>query len=132
MQTVSNEEIAAALVSCPTVKEAAEQLNISPRTIYNRLRDNKCRGMYEAAKADVIREAVFSLNEKLGAALDTVGEIMTDKSNNPAVRLQAAQTIINNAGKMMQHLDQREADISESTVTRWEDEIGDMFCTYEE
>lgn len=38
------------------------------------------------------------------AAIDAVAEIMTDKEVNAAVRLQAAQTIINNAGKFAERL----------------------------
>lgn len=60
--------------------------------------------MYRAAKADLIRAAVFNLNNQLQEAVNTVAEIMADKENNPAIRLQAAQTILNNAGKFSQRL----------------------------
>lgn len=60
------------------------------------------------AKNDIIRKAVFNINEKLAAAVDSVAEIMTDKDNNPAVRLQAAQIILNNAGKFSDRLTQDE------------------------
>ena len=56
------------------------------------------------AKNDIIRKAVYSINQKLAAAIDSVSEIMTDKDVNPAVRLQAAQVIINNAGKFADRL----------------------------
>lgn len=43
------------------------------------------------------------------AAIDAVAEIMTDKEVNAAVRLQAAQTIINNAGKFADRLTKDES-----------------------
>ena len=62
------------------------------------------QALYKSAKADLIRAAVLNLNRQLQAAIDTVCEVMQDESNNAAVRLQAAQTILNNAGKFAQRL----------------------------
>lgn len=101
---VSNEEIIAALIASGTVKEAAAKTGVTPRTIYDRMNDREFRAEYMEAKNDIIRKAVFTINEKLSAAIDAVAEIMTDKDNNPAVRLQAAQTILNNAGKFAERL----------------------------
>lgn len=60
------------------------------------------------AKNDIIRKAVFSINEKLSEAIEAVAEIMKDKQVKPAIRLQAAQTILNNAGKFASRLTQDE------------------------
>ncbi len=103
-KAVSDEEIVAAILQHGTIREAAEAAGIAPRTIYDRMENRDFRALYMAAKNDIIRKAVFSINEKLSQAIDAVAEIMTDKDNNPAVRLQAAQTIINNAGKFAERL----------------------------
>lgn len=103
-KAVSDEEIIAAILQHGTLREAAEAAGIAPRTIYDRMEDREFRALYMAAKNDIIRGAVFSINQKLSQAIDTVAEIMTDKENNPATRLQAAQTIINNAGKFAERL----------------------------
>ena len=103
-KTVSNEEIIAALLQHGTMKDAAAAAGTTPRTIYDRMNDREFRAEYMEAKNDIIRKAVFTINEKLSAAIDAVAEIMTDKDNNPAVRLQAAQTILNNAGKFAERL----------------------------
>ena len=68
------------------------------------MNDGDFQALYKAAKADLIRAAVFNLNSKLQEAIDTVAEIMADPDNNAAIRLQAAQTILNNAGKFSQRL----------------------------
>ena len=103
-KTVSNEEIIAALLQHGTMKDAAAAAGTTPRTIYDRMNDREFRAEYMEAKNDIIRKAVFSINEKLSAAIDAVADIMNDKDNNPAVRLQAAQTILNNAGKFAERL----------------------------
>lgn len=103
-KAISNEEIIAALLQHGTVKDAAAAAGTTPRTIYDRMNDREFRAEYMEAKNDIIRKAVFTINEKLSAAIDTVADIMTDKDNNPAIRLQAAQTILNNAGKFAERL----------------------------
>lgn len=101
---VSDETIIAALIQSGTVKAAAEAAGVSTRTIYDRMQTREFVALYEAAKNDLIRQAVFSINGKLSAAIDEVSDIMTDKAVNPATRLQAAQTIINNAAKFAERL----------------------------
>ena len=77
-KAISNEEIIAALLQSGTIKEAARAAGTTPRTIYDRMKDREFRAEYMEAKNDIIRKAVFSINEKLGAAVDTVAEIMAD------------------------------------------------------
>lgn len=101
---VSNEQIVAALIQTGSAVKAAESLGISPRTIYDRQQEEDFQRLYNAAKADIIRGAVFGINRRLGDAVETVAAIMADESTNPATRLQAAQTIISNATKLAERL----------------------------
>ena len=103
-KAVSDEEIIAAILQHGTIREAAQAAGIAPRTIYDRMESRDFRSLYMAAKNDIIRKAVFTINEKLSEAINTVAEIMTNSEVNPATRLQAAQTIINNAGKFSERL----------------------------
>ena len=108
-KAVSNEEIIAALLQSGSIADAAAAAGVSPRTIYERLHnDNDFRGEYAEAKNSIMRKAVFSINERLGEAIEAVTEIMQDKGVNAAVRLQAAQTIINNATKLTEALQKDE------------------------
>lgn len=107
-KATSNEEIIAALLQHGTVKEAAAAAGTTPRTIYDRMQEREFVAEYEAAKTDIIRQAVFSINSKLSEAVDAVAEIMNNPDVNPATRLQAAQTILNNAGKFAERLTQDE------------------------
>jgi cell division septum initiation protein DivIVA len=111
IKAVSDEEIIAALLDHGTVKAAAEAAGTTPRTVYDRMSNREFRAAYAEAKNDIIRKAVFTINERLADAINTVSEIMNDARNNPAIRLQAAQTIINNAGKFADRLtrDERES-----------------------
>ena len=101
---ISDEEIIAALLSSGTIREAAQAAGISERALYERMKGGNFQALYKSAKADTIRAAVVSLNSKLQAAINTITEIMEDQEANPATRLQAAQTILNNAGKLADRL----------------------------
>lgn len=115
---ISNEEIIAALLQHGTIKAAADAAGVGIRTIYDRMNEREFRAEYAQAKADIVRQAVFSINGKLAAAIEAVADIMTDKEVNPATRLQAAQTIINNAGKFAERLTKDE------TAARTEGQTG--------
>lgn len=124
--TVSNEAIIAALLQSGTVKEAATAAGISARTIHDRMKNDEFKIEYAEAKNNVLRRAVNTMSEKLTAAVETVAEIMENPANNPAVRLQAAQTIIGNAAKLSEKLTQDEeqaAKIGRTVI----DELDEMF-----
>ena len=103
-KAISDERIIAALLDHGTIKAAAAAVGLSERAIYERMNTGDFQALYKSAKADLVRAAVLNINRQLQAAIDTVSEIMQDPDNNPAVRLQAAQTILNNAGKFATRL----------------------------
>ncbi len=110
-KAVSDEQIIAALLNNGTIKAAAGAVGISERTLYDRMSGGEFQALYKAAKADLIRAAVLNLNRQLQAAIDTVVEVMENPDNNPAVRLQAAQTVLNTAGKFAQRLQADETSV---------------------
>ena len=124
MKAVSNEEVVAALLQHGTVQQAAEAAGTSPRTIYDRLtNDDDFKELYANAKTDLLRKAVFSINDKLSEAIRTVYDIMTDENTAAATRLQCAQVIINNAGKFSERLtaaEKTEREHRARLLTFWE------------
>ncbi len=119
---VNNETIISALIQHGTIAEAAKAAGISTRTIYDRMRDKEFIADYMRAKSDIIRGAVFSINSKLSEAINCIADLMNDKEVAPAVRLQAAQTILNHADKFIRRLDYEER---QATIT--ENPLDDMF-----
>ena len=103
-KTVSDEEIISALLACSTVSEAAKKCGLATRTLYDRMKYKSFQLLYNGAKADVLRKAVFLITGKLTEAVEVVTEILSNTSVNPAIRLQAAQTIINSAVKLTDKL----------------------------
>lgn len=110
-KTISDEAIIAALLDHGTIRAAAKAVGLSERAIYDRMGDGEFQALYKSAKSDLVRAALLRINRHLERAIDTVAGIMEDEDNNAAVRLQAAQTIINNAGKFAQRLQANETGV---------------------
>lgn len=100
----TDEQIIAALLQHGTISAAAQACGVSTRTVYERMNEQNFQAEYREARTDILRKAAFSIAEKLSGAIETVWQIQNDKSVSPAVRVQAAQTIINNAGKFADRL----------------------------
>lgn len=120
MAQVTDEQIIAALLTQGTVKKAAAAVKLSERAIYDRMSTGEFKELYQEAKADIIRAAVFSINGKLQQAVETIADVMNNEDNNPATRLQAAQTILNSACKLAARLstDEQQAAIQRSN-NKW-------------
>jgi len=112
----TDEQIIAALLNTGTLRAAAAAVGISERAIYDRMSTGEFQALYKAAKTDIIRAVVFNITNRLREAVDTIADIMQDPGSSPAVRLQAAQTILNNVGKFAQRLQDEETD----TITQFD------------
>ncbi len=117
---VSNERIIAALMSSSTLAQAAEAADISGRALYDRMKEQSFRAEYQAARAALLRAAVTALNNRTAAAINTIAGIMEDTGANPAVRLQAAQTILNTAIKFSERLDKADNAALDARRTEFE------------
>ena len=109
-KAVTDEQIIAALLQHGTVKAAAAAAGLSVRAVYDRMNDCHFRAAYTAAQTDIIRAAVYSINSKLSAAVDTIAQVMEDQNTSAATRLQAAGMILNNAAKFTERLAKSEAE----------------------
>lgn len=109
MKKVSDEALLTALMEHGTIKSASAAIGLAPRTIYDRMHEREFRVMYEAARADVLRGAVSSLNGRIEKAVSTIEDIMDDTEAAAAVRLQAAGAILANVEKFSGRLTEAEA-----------------------
>ena len=99
---ITDEKMIKALATCGSVTATAVRLGIAESTIYRRLQDNEFRAKLEAVKGDVLREFKASYLESAERARNAVESMMDNDKINPAIRLQACQTIINTAVKFVE------------------------------
>lgn len=108
MSRVSDEQLIATLLTNGTKKSAAAALGISESVIYDRMKDKDFKAMYSAARADLLRETLAEIQKGTLSAVRTIVGVMENTENNPAVRLQAAQTLLNTAGRIAEALNKAE------------------------
>lgn len=121
MKKVSDEEIVACLMACRTMKETATKLGITERSLYERMGNGDFQVIYKTARTQVVQSAIYDLNAHIGEAISTISEIMNDKAVNPSIRIQAANTLIDNAHKFANRLKSEEMSISiQRDENRWE------------
>lgn len=100
-QRYSHEAVISALMLTGNVNKAAEKLGCQPRLIYNRLnKDEEFKQLYSQARTEQVKLAAAKLQRYTNTAIDCTLQIMLDKKTNPAVRLQAAQTVLNYSVKL--------------------------------
>lgn len=92
--TIPDEVIISTLIQCRTIQETAKQLEISPRTIYNRMKNEDFRALYLQAKNDIFRNAVMNVLNMANGASEVIENIMMDANTAPAVRLKCAMYVL--------------------------------------
>lgn len=84
-----------ALAEAATLTEAAERAGVSRRTLYSWIHeDTAFIAAYEQMISSSEAAALDTLTEKTGKAVEVVAAILEDEEQPGAVRLKAAQTIL--------------------------------------
>lgn len=98
--TPSKEKALAALLTCPTKREAAQRAGISDRTLRNYLADPGFQTAYQKAFNGIVEDATRQAQQSLAPALFTLREIMEDAEIPAAARVTAARTALEYAIKL--------------------------------
>lgn len=102
---VTDKELINALLSCSTIKMAAEQIGLSEQSVYNRLRKDEFRKKLKeerVAQAQIINSKLSEVNFK---ALDTLVEILDNKECSIGIRLKASSVVFDITLKNREQLD---------------------------
>lgn len=78
---------------------------MSESAIYARLRDTEFKARYDKARRDMLTQSAAALQTHLDAAIEAMGEIVSDKETNPQTRLNAAEAVIRNTLKLTERTD---------------------------
>ena len=94
------ERAVAALVACPTTKEAAKVAGMGESTLRAYKSDPEFMELYTAAQHELLDTGVKALQSKFSDAVEVISEVMNDKEASPNVRLSAANSIIQNVVRL--------------------------------
>ena len=99
------EKTLAALLSQPTIKQAAKAAGIGERTMHNYLDDPDFKREYNERRRNMLESACGALAYSVGDAITALMEITTDKKASKIARVNAARTILEYALKTFEEMD---------------------------
>jgi hypothetical protein len=95
----------AALLSEPTTKKAAEAAKVGQTTIHRWLNDPIFSAALKESRERVFESRLAALQGVSGQAVETLLEVMNDKTAQPSARVSAAKTVLDIAIKAREQLE---------------------------
>lgn len=83
-----------ALITFPTIKEAAQQSGMSESTLYRYLNDEEFRQAYRNSKKEIMRGVSNSIQMASTIAIKTLVDVMTDSKANAMARVTASSKML--------------------------------------
>jgi hypothetical protein len=113
------EQAIAALLSSRSVDEAAKSIGLSPNTLLRWLEIPEFRAQHLAARREAVRQAVARLQPATGIATLTILKLMTDPNVLAALRLRAADCMMEHAfkGIELEDIEMRVAELERAADT---------------
>ncbi len=115
----------AALLSCPTVTEAAKKSRLSEATLFRYLRADEFKATYRRARSEIVEHAISQMQRDCSIATKTLCEVCEDAGAPAGARMTAAKSILDGAIKAVEIQDLAER------VEQWELEQKENSKSYE-
>jgi DNA-binding transcriptional MerR regulator len=98
-----------ALVTCPSITEAAAQCELAEVTLRRWLKQDGFQAAYREARRAVVQHAIVQVQQATGEAVETLRSVMQDNESPASARVSAAKTILETAVKAieLEDLEQR-------------------------
>ena len=96
---LKQEKAIVALLTHRSIEDAAQAINVAPRTMLRWLQVLEFRAAYLKARREVVGQSIARMQQATGAATITVLKLMTDPNAPAAVRLRAAECVFTHAIK---------------------------------
>ena len=102
---ISDEQIAAAVLSNGTNAAAAAACGLSLRQFYTRTGKPEFQSKLSEARGRVLEGACDALQARVSEAVETLTSVMRDKETPPQTRVNACNSILTNALRMTEQLE---------------------------
>jgi uncharacterized protein YbjT (DUF2867 family) len=114
------EEAIAALLVHRNTEEAARAAGIAQKTLLRWLQIPEFQAAFRAAKWAAYSQTIGRLHQMSAAAVSTLGKVMVDPSTPPAVKVRAADSILNHTGKAIEteNLEARLSELERAEASR--------------
>ena len=96
---LQDEVIVAALMEHGTIKETAQALGIRTDTLYKRMKGERFKELYTAAKADCLKSAAAKLQANTNKAIDTLIDVMESDATAANTKVFCVDKLLHHAVK---------------------------------
>src|SRR4051812_34473544 len=93
------EEAIAALLTRPSVDDAARTIGVEPKTLWRWMRVPEFQAAYLQARREAVSQALARMQQGSGAAATVIFKLMVDANVPASVRLRAAESLFQSAIK---------------------------------
>ena len=93
------DEAIAALLTRPSIEEAARTVGIEPKTLRRWMREPEFKAKYMSARREVVAQSNARLQSSVGAAVTTLLKVMIDPATPASTKVRAADSVLNHANK---------------------------------
>lgn len=100
--TRKQEAAISALLSEPSIAQAAKKAGVSAGTLRNWLKDENFHAAWLAARRAVVSQAVTRIQSACGEAVETLRTVMVDGESPAGSRVSAARTVLETAIKAVE------------------------------
>lgn len=105
LRGLKDEQIIAALLSNPTIRDAAHSLEIPESRIYSRLRNEQFSKKYSEARQRLLRQTTTYLQGLVSEAVEKIRSVMNDPESSRQTSLNAAAELLRVCYKMTEQAD---------------------------
>lgn len=105
VQDRKDELLIAALISSPTIKQAAAACGIGATQAYCKVRQPAFRAKYEAARRELLEQSTAYTQGIVSEAIQKMRQLMNDPDASPQVQLNAAEAITRTSLKLTEQVD---------------------------
>jgi len=94
MAKLNMEHVAFCLLTCPTLKDAADKAGVSDKTLYRMRQDAEFKTVMQTVKNSIFQEAMGKAQAYSLEALEVLKTIMQDIHATDSSRVSAAKTLL--------------------------------------
>jgi len=102
---VTDNALISALLTCPTIKKASEEVGLSEQSVYSRLRKPEFRKQLQNARDTQFQVISSKLEDANFKALDTLISILDDCEVSAGIKVRASQTLLDLSLKNREQVD---------------------------
>lgn len=102
---VTDNALISALLTCPTIKQASDEVGLSEQAVYSRLRKVDFREKLQNARNDQFQVISSKLEDANFKALNTLINILDDSEVSAGIKVRASQTLLDLSLKNREQID---------------------------